>query len=238
MSSIKYSIVIPTLNERENIVPLIQRIEGCGLENYEILVVDENSPDGTCQAVNDYGKDKSNVRGILNDGIPGLSPSIVKGFETASGEFLCCMDGDLQHDVKDLPAVFKKLENNDFVIGSRYVAGGGFAEKWSLSRVVISRSAAIMTRIFLHVTVKDPMSGFFAVRKAAFNSVKAKLSPRGFKIMLEMLYLLTNSGNPCRVSECGITFNKRIHGKSKLSMKVILEFLHMLWKLPRQTKNG
>jgi dolichol-phosphate mannosyltransferase len=77
-----------------------------------------------------------------------------------------------------------------------------------------------MTRIFLHVTVKDPMSGFFAVRKSAFNSVKTRLSPRGFKIMLEMLYLLTNSGKPCRVSECGITFNKRIHGQSKLSMKV------------------
>jgi dolichol-phosphate mannosyltransferase len=236
MNNIKYSIVIPTLNERENIVPLIRRIEDCGLRNFEILVVDENSPDGTCQAVSDYGKDKNNIRGILNDGIPGLSPSIVKGFETASGEFLCCMDGDMQHDVKDLPAIFKSLENNDFVIGSRYVEGGGFSEKWSLSRVIISRSAAIMTKIFLQATVKDPMSGFFAVRKTAFNEIKSKLSPRGFKIMLEMLYLLTHAGKPCRVAECGITFNKRIHGQSKLSMKVILDFLRMLWKLPRQTK--
>ena len=236
MSSIRYSIVIPTLNERENIVPLLKRIEGCGLQNFEILVVDENSPDGTCQAVNDYGKDKSNIHGILNDGIPGLSPSIVKGFETASGEFLCCMDGDMQHDVKDLPAIFKSLEDHDFVIGSRYVEGGGFAEKWSLSRVIISRSAAMMTKLFLQVTVKDPMSGFFAVRKTAFNEIKSQLSPRGFKIMLEMLYLLTHTGKPCRVTECGITFNKRIHGESKLSMKVILDFLRMLWKLPRQAK--
>ena len=75
MSSVRYSIVIPTLNERENIVQLLKRIEGCGLQDFEILVVDENSPDGTCQAVNDYGRDKSNIHGILNDGMPAYAAS-------------------------------------------------------------------------------------------------------------------------------------------------------------------
>ena len=89
---VKYSIVIPTLNERENILLLIGRIEQCGLENYEIIVADENSPDGTADAVNEYAAlGHPYVRAILNDGIPGLSPSIVKGFKAAKGEFLCCM---------------------------------------------------------------------------------------------------------------------------------------------------
>ena len=107
---IRYSIVVPTLNERENILLLIGRIEKSGLENYEIIVADENSPDGTAAAVNAYAAEgHPNVRAILNDGEPGLSPSIVKGFRAAQGEFLCCMDGDLQHDVADLAGLLGEL---------------------------------------------------------------------------------------------------------------------------------
>lgn len=235
MNPIKYSIVIPTLNERENIIPLIQKIEKVGLCSFEIIVIDENSPDGTAEVVNEYGKGKSNIVAIANDGIRGLSPSIVKGFSVANGDFLCCMDGDMQHDVMDLQAVFNVLENNDFVIGSRYVTNGGFAEKWSISRTIISRTAALLTKIFLNVTVKDPMSGFFAIRKNTFQAVKSKLNPRGFKIMLEMLYIISHdTSTSWRIAETGITFGKRIHGKSKLSFGVIVDFLKMLWQLPRQ----
>ena len=124
---VKYSIVVPTLNERENILLLIDRIEKSGLTDYEIIVADENSPDGTADAVNAYAAaGHSNVRAILNDGPPGLSPSIVKGFRAAKGEFLCCMDGDLQHDTADLAGLLNELENHDFAVGSRYVSGGGF----------------------------------------------------------------------------------------------------------------
>ncbi|MFA7230391.1 MAG: polyprenol monophosphomannose synthase [Victivallaceae bacterium] len=233
----KYSIVIPTLNERENIIPLLQKIETCGLDDFEIIVVDENSPDGTCQAVIDYATTQPNIKGLLNDGSKGLSPSIVKGFNAASGEFMCCMDGDLQHDVKDLPKVLNKLETYDFVVGSRYVSGGGFAEKWSFSRVLISRTATLMAKIILDVNVKDPMSGFFAIRKSAFNKVRGDLNPQGFKIMLELLFLVTHSVEDFHITECGITFGKRIHGKSKLSFKVIFQFLKMLLKLRKSLNN-
>ena len=231
---IQYSIVIPTLNERENILLLIGRIESCGLTDYEIIVADENSPDGTAEAVNAYASEgHENVRAILNDGIPGLSPSIVKGFKEAKGTFLCCMDGDLQHDVSDLPGLLNDLQTCDFVIGSRYVAGGGFREKWNPFRVLVSRTAALMAHIILGVKVKDPMSGFFALRREAFERVEPRLSPKGFKIMLELLYLLTNSPEPCLVVEHGITFGLREHGQSKLSAGVMLDYLRMLWALRR-----
>ena len=232
----KYSVVVPTLNERENVVPLMQKIENCGLDNFEIIVVDENSPDGTCDAVNEYAHDKPNIQGILNDGVPGLSPSIVKGFTLARGELLACIDGDLQHDVANLPEVLNKLEEFDFVVGSRFVAGGGFAEKWSPIRLFISKTAAVMARVILGVKVKDPMSGFFAIRKSAFDKVKDKMSPKGFKIMLELLFRLTHSGENFRITESGITFCPRLHGSSKLSGKVIFQYLAMLLELRKSGK--
>ncbi len=231
----KTSIVIPTLNERDNIVILLERIGAAGLTDYEIIVADENSPDGTAKAVEEYAAaGHPNVRVVLNDGIPGLSPSIVKGFEAAAGELLCCMDGDLQHDVADLKGLLTTLEANDFVVGSRYVAGGGFKEKWNPCRVLISRTATLMARVILGVRVKDPMSGFFGVRREAFRAVRGKMSPRGFKIMLELLYLLTHDpGKRWRIVEYGITFGKRIHGESKLSLRVITQYLKMLLALRR-----
>ncbi|MCP3965449.1 MAG: polyprenol monophosphomannose synthase [Lentisphaerae bacterium] len=229
--SVKYGVVIPTLNEVNNIVPLVKKIQGCGLENLEIIVVDENSPDGTCQAVNDFAGDNPLVKGVLNDGIRGLSPSIVKGFRLAQGEFLACMDGDLQHDVNDLPKLLKRLENTDFVIGSRYVEGGGFKEKWNPFRVLASKTAALMAKIIFGVKVKDPMSGFFAVRKEAFEYVAPKLSPKGFKIMLELVFRLNHSDRAFIVKEEGITFGLRQHGKSKLNSKVIIDYIFMLMAL-------
>lgn len=231
---LKYSIVVPTLNERENILLLIDRIEKSGLLDYEMIVADENSPDGTAAAVNAYAaKGHPNVRVILNDGEPGLSSSIVKGFHAAQGKFLCCMDGDLQHDAADLKGLLEELETHDFVIGSRYVQGGGFREKWNPFRILISRTAAMLAHLILGVNVKDPMSGFFALRRDAFERAAPQLNPKGFKIMLELLYILVNARTPCRVVEHGITFGLREHGKSKLTAKVMLDYLGMLRKLRR-----
>ncbi len=235
--NITQSIVIPTLNERKNILELISRIEKCGLEHYEIIVVDENSPDGTADAVNAYASTgHPQVRAILNDGSPGLSPSIVKGFSVARGSILCCMDGDLQHDATALPGLLAEFEQNaDFVIGSRYVDGGGFCEKWNLFRVIVSRSAALMARIILGIKVADPMSGFFAIRRSLFEQLKPALAPRGFKIMLELLYLATHrTHGTVRVVEHGIIFNRRVFGESKLSTRVIIQYLQMLLDLRKR----
>ncbi len=227
----KYSIVIPTFNERENIVQLIEDIENCGLSDFEIIVVDENSPDGTCAAVNEYAAAKPHIRCVLNDGIRGLSPCIVKGFTMASGEYISCMDGDRQHSAKDLCKVIGALDSADFAIGSRYVDDGGFAEKWSFFRTLTSRTAAWMARFFLGVKVLDPMSGFFAVRREAFYEILPELNPAGFKIMLEILYHLSHAKKQYRIVEKGITFHLRQHGSSKLNSKVIVQYLKMLYRL-------
>lgn len=230
----KYSIVIPTFNENGNIVQLIKDIENCGLRDFEIIVIDENSPDGTCAAVNEYAAGKPHIRGICNDGIKGLSPCIVKGFNLAAGEYICCMDGDLQHSANDLGKVINTLDSADFVIGSRYADNGGFAEKWSLFRVIASRSAAWMARFFLKVKASDPMSGFFAVRRDVFHEIQPKLNPTGFKIMLEILFHLSQSGKSYRITEKGITFNLRRSGSSKLNSTVIIQYLKMLRRLRKQ----
>lgn len=231
--AVRYSIVIPTLNEHDNMAPLLTKIDSCGLTDYEILVVDEHSPDNTLDAVRAYAGNRTDIVGMFNEGPRGLSPSIVQGFSRASGEILCCMDGDLQHDVKDLKGLLEAADGADFMIGSRYVAGGGFAERWNPVRVLISRTAAWMAHAVLGVKASDPMSGFFAIRKSAFAAVRPELSPRGFKIMLELLFLLSRRGG-YRIGEYGITFGKRLHGKSKLSLRVIREYLGMLIRLRRQ----
>lgn len=237
MQKTKYSIVIPTLNERENILILIGGIEALGLEDYEIIVVDENSPDGTYEAVTEYASGKGNIRCLKNTGVPGLSPSIVTGFDNASGEFLCCMDGDLQHDEKRLLELFADAAENDFVIGSRYVEGGGFSEKWSPLRNIISRGASMLTKFFLSITVFDPMSGFFVIRKSAYEDVKKSLDPTGFKIMLELLFHLQNSPErKYSVRETGIIFRKRLHGKSKLNCRVMFQFLKMIYNLRKKRR--
>lgn len=227
----KYSIVIPTLDERANIVELLSRIGRCGLGSFEVVVVDDHSPDGTLEAVNEFSQLHPWVRGLSNPGERGLSPSIVYGFDQAHGDILCCMDGDLQHDVKDLAGLLGTALDNDFVIGSRYVDGGGFAEAWNPFRVLTSRSAALLARIALGVRVKDPMSGFFAIRRTAFQEIREQLSPRGFKVMLEMLYLLTRTPGSWRIAEYGITFFRRHAGKSKLNCRVIGQYLSMLLQL-------
>ncbi len=227
----RYSIVIPTLNERENITLLLERLDSGALHDYEVIVVDENSPDGTLDAVRAYAENHPHVRGVANPGPRGLSPSIVHGFSLAQGEILCCMDGDLQHSVDDLAGLLSTADSNDFVIGSRYAPGGGFAEKWNFFRVFISRTATWMAYCVLGVRARDPMSGFFAVRREAFAAVRPHMSPRGFKIMLEMLFRLRHTPGNWRIAEYGITFGLRQHGKSKLSGRVIWQYLAMLYSL-------
>lgn len=237
MDSIKYTIVIPTLNERDNILILIKQLEALFPEALEIIVVDEHSTDGTYETVKEYSEGKDNISCHLNTESPGLSPSIVKGFDLAKGEYLCCMDGDLQHDESFLPRLFEAAVENDLVIGSRYTDDGGFAQKWTVYRKLTSRIATLLTKILLHLEVKDPMSGFFVVKKTAYSDIRQQLNPKGFKIMLEILFYLKHSDKNYSIREIGIFFRDRIHGKSKLSSKVIIQFLRMLLEL-RKKRNA
>lgn len=225
----KYTVVLPTLNEEENIGTMIRSLMSLPEPPAEIRVVDDHSFDGTQQVVTGLEKEYPGVvHFMLNAGRKSLSASVVTGFDAASTEILLCMDADGQHRVQDVPLLVKAIaEGSSIAIGSRYVENGGFAQKWNFFRVLMSRSAAFMAFASLHVKVKDPMSGFFAVRDTAYRSIRKGLAPDGFKIMLEILYLLQLTGDT-RVKECGIIFELRQKGESKLTAKTIRQYLAML----------
>jgi len=237
MSKIKYSIVIPTFNERDNITVLLSRIEELfaqEIDKLEVIVVDENSPDGTYDRVCDFARGKAFISCEKNPLTPGLSQSIVHGFDIARGDFLCCMDGDLQHDESVLPKLFAAAEENDLVIGSRYIKDGGFADKWNPIRKAGSKLTILLTRIMLKINVMDPMSGFFVIRKKAYADIRKNLNPSGFKIMLELLYNLKKASPDSSVKEVGIFFRNRVAGDSKMNYKVVVQFVKMLFELRRR----
>ncbi len=226
-----FTLVLPTRNEAENIVPMIRGLKALGHENLEIVVVDDHSPDGTFDAVAGLLSSTSNLRVLMHDGAPGLSPSVVFGFDSAkAADYLVCMDADGQHRPEDLAKIMDRIEGENppvMVIGSRHVEGGGFLQKWNPFRVLFSRTAAIAARIVLGVKIQDPMSGFFAVRRLEYEQIRPYLSPKGFKIMLEIADLLGIAGHR-DILEYPILFDLRKHGRSKLSFRVIGQYGGML----------
>ena len=226
----KFTVVLPTYNERENIVVMIRNILALNIPGLSVIVADDASNDGTQQAVLEHFSADQRVR-LYNHPPPrGLSPSVVDAFDQCDADFLCCMDADGQHRVEDLPGLLDEFkdENVNMVIGSRYIKEGGFTEKWRFDRLLTSRSATLLAQLFLRVPVQDPMSGFFAIRRTAYRSIRPYLNPTGFKIVLEFSWLLTVSGLR-GVKEHPIIFAMRQHGESKLSGKVIGQYLKMLF---------
>lgn len=221
------SIVIPTYNERENVVRLIKFLheimsrEGI---SYEVVVVDDSSPDGTADAVRSLTH-LYNVKLVVRPGKMGLASAILDGFKVARGSFLAVMDADLQHPPEALPEMLKKLLGGcDIVIGSRYVSGGS-TPGWSLLRKAVSRGADLVAKVLLSRTrgVKDTMSGYFILRREVVDGVD--LNPKGFKLLLEILV----KGRFNKACEYPIEFRTRAWGKSKLGAKEIFNYLvHVL----------
>ena len=233
------SVVLPTFREKESIPAMLRALDALEIPDLEVVVADDHSPDGTEVVALETAKVlRIPVRVEQNPGPRGLAPSVVHGFSKASGEILVCMDADGQHRPEDLPGLLAEFEHDpalSMAIGSRHVPGGGFTEKWNLFRVMCSDGAAFMARLALGIPLKDPMSGFFAIRRPAFDRVKSCLSPEGFKIMLELAFLLSLTGRD-KVLEHPITFAMRKHGESKLSGRVIAQYLAMLWRFVRTKK--
>ncbi len=227
------SVVLPTFREKDSIPPMLRALDALNLPSLEIIVADDHSPDGTEAAVLETAKTlHTPVRVEQNPGVRGLAPSVVHGFSKANGEILVCMDADGQHRPEDLPGLLAEFGRDpelSMVIGSRHVPGGGFTEKWNLFRAMCSGGAAFAARLVLGISLKDPMSGFFAIRRDAFDRVRSCLSPEGFKIMLELAFLLSLTGRD-EVTEHPITFAMRKHGESKLSGRVIFQYLAMLMR--------
>ncbi len=233
------SVVLPTFREKESIPAMLRALDALEFPDLELIVADDHSPDGTEAAALETAKAlRFPVRVEQNPGPRGLAPSVVHGFSKASGGILVCMDADGQHRPEDLPGLLAEFERDpalSMAIGSRHVPGGGFTEKWNFFRVMCSDGAAFMARMALGIPLKDPMSGFFAIRREAFDRVKTCLSPEGFKIMLELAFLLSLTGRD-KVLEHPITFAMRKQGESKLSGRVIVQYLAMLWRFVRTKK--
>jgi dolichol-phosphate mannosyltransferase len=225
------SIVLPTFNERENLPHAIGRIDASlqpiGLA-YEIIIVDDDSPDRTWSLAEQLIKTRDDLHLIRRIGRRGLSSAIVEGLRSARGELLVVMDADLQHDAAILGEMAKRAREGgaELVIATRYAEGGEVGE-WSLVRWLMSRLATLMSRLVIRSQVSDPMSGFFMISQPAFARVVNQLDPRGFKILLEIIA----RSPPLKVGEVGYTFQPRQHGESKLDSGVGIAYLRALYDL-------
>ena len=221
------SIIIPTFNEREAIIPTISSVLKVIPKDtkFEIIVADDDSPDRTWDVVNKKFANQKNIWALRRTKNKGLSPAVIDGFTHAKGDYLLVMDADGQHDQTKIPKMLKAIKNNDIVIGSRFVKGGS-VKGWSKKRIFISKTAALMAKPLLYSSVKDPMSGFFMIQKKSFNRIKNKINPLGYKIMLEILFALPKA----RIHEVGYQFGLREQGESKLTSKVMIEYIRMLIK--------
>ena len=222
------SIVIPTYNEGQNITKLIDALEDSLFHlNFEIIVVDDNSPDGTKRIVESLKSQYRNIKIFQRSGKLGLSSAVLYGFERAEAKVLAVMDADMQHPPELLPKMYEKIsEGYDLVVASRYIEGGGI-ESWKIQRVLISIGATFLAHLLLPSTrrVKDIMSGCFMLRSKDING--ASFSPIGFKVLLEILVKCEFN----RVIEVPYIFKNRQNGKSNLSPKEMRSYVIHLCKI-------
>jgi dolichol-phosphate mannosyltransferase len=221
------TIVVPTLNERENIVPLLAKIEAAlvGVE-WEVIFVDDDSGDGTSDTVREIARRDPRVRCLQRLGRRGLSTACIDGALASSCLYIAVMDADMQHDERLLPQMLKALKSGacDLAVGSRYVPGGGVGD-WDSSRANMSAFATRMSRAICRVPIADPMSGFFMIRRDVFEHSMRRLSGQGFKILLD---LIVSSPQPLRIKELPYHFRARQHGATKLDTLVEWEFVMLL----------
>lgn len=219
------SVVIPTFNERDNVAVLFRKLDAAlaGIA-WEAIYVDDNSPDGTAAVVRDIGDPRA--RCIRRIGRRGLSGACIEGMLASNATYVAVMDADLQHDETQLATMLAQLKTGayDLAVGSRYVEGGS-ADAFDAKRLGFSRFATNLARRLLGVTIADPMSGFFMLRRDRFDQLAPQLSTQGFKILLD---IVATAKGALRTVEVPYTFGTRQHGESKLDSMVALDFLGLL----------
>ncbi len=223
------SIIVPTFNESGNVEELVRRIQSALIDvDWEIIFVDDDSPDGTAAVVSRLAQGSHRIRLLLRMGRRGLSSACIEGMLASCAPLAAVLDADLQHDERLLRQMVDALERDpglDVVIGSRHVAGGGLGD-WEASRARMSRLAAWLGRCVLRADLRDPMSGFFMIRRAlAVQCMRSGLSGIGFKILLD---LFASSPRPLRFKELPYVFRNRLHGASKLDSSAAWQYLVML----------
>jgi dolichol-phosphate mannosyltransferase len=224
---VELALVIPTFKERDNIEPLLEslRLALEGIE-YEVVFVDDDSPDGTAAAIRAISRTNPRVRVLERIGRRGLASACLEGMMATAAPYIAVMDADLQHDERILPAMLSRLKaaKLDLVVATRNSEGGGMGE-FDGHRVRLSHFGRRLSRTVSHTDLSDPMSGFFVVDRNFLEEVIHSASGAGFKILLD---LVASSPRPVRFAEVPYTFRKRIHGASKLDILVGIEYLQLL----------
>lgn len=220
-------VVVPTFNEIANVERLADALDMvlAGVA-WELIFVDDDSPDGTAERVRELARRDPRVRVVHRYGRRGLSSACVEGIMASAAPYVVVMDADFQHDETIIPAMLRLLRGGtaDLVVGSRYADGGGVGD-WSKGRAAASRTATWMANRLTGTPISDPMSGFFAVRRDAFMRSLPRLSAIGFKILLD---IAASAPAPLAVAELPYVFRNREHGESKLDTLVLWEYLELL----------
>jgi dolichol-phosphate mannosyltransferase len=226
-SAVCLSVVVPCFNERENILPMVAALdEALPAIAWEVVFVDDNSPDGTADAARDIARRDSRVRVIRRVGRRGLSSAVIEGALSSSADYVAVIDGDMQHDETRLPLMLAACrEGADLAIGSRHVAGGDSAGLASPFREKLSASGIALARRLTGTAINDPMSGFFLLRRGLFEQLASRLNGQGFKILLD---LILASPKKLKIVEIPYKFRPRAAGESKLDALVMAQFAGML----------
>jgi len=231
----RFALIIPTLNEVGNITALLDRTVAAlaGLNAcWEILVVDDDSRDGTPQAVQRYNESDARVRLISRSGQRGLAGAITYGWAHTDADLIGVMDADLQHPPELLPELIAAISNGaDLAIASRYATSGGVGN-WNRARRAVSCVAVFVSRFVQKQKVKDPMSGFFVLRRNCIAGLE--FQPTGFKLLLEILA----KGRIDSIAEVPFTFATRHSGESKANAMTAVHYFVLLYKLSRNLISG
>jgi len=221
------AVVLPTFNESGNVGPMVDLLEKAlaGIR-YEVIFVDDDSPDGTADAVRRIAESQDNVRVLQRIGRRGLASAAIEGILSAAAQYVAVMDADMQHDEAILPEMLRRMRegNLDLVVGSRNIGGGSMGEfdRW---RVQLSQLGRRLSLMGAEHELSDPMSGFFMVRVATFERFAHRLSGIGFEILLD---IVLSAGPGLRIGEVPYRFRVREHGESKLDALVGLEYFELL----------
>ncbi|WP_375285509.1 glycosyltransferase family 2 protein [Sphingomonas sp.] len=221
------SVIVPTFNERENVRALTDAIEvALAGHRFEIVFVDDDSTDGTRDALTALAAERDHVRMIHRIGRRGLATAVTEGMLSTTAPYIAVIDADLQHDERVLPDMLDLLRTDqaDLVVGSRYTAGGGIGD-WDAKRARVSSTATRLAKLITSADITDPMSGFFAITRPAFYSAVRDLSGQGYKILLD---IAASAEQPLRVREVPYEFRSRQAGTSKLDALIIWEYLLLL----------
>ncbi len=229
----KLLIIIPTYNESQNIFSFLQKVyESCNNIDFSVLVVDDNSPDGTSQIVKNWMKDHSNCYLLNREKKEGLGKAYIAGFKWGlekDYDYFCQIDADFSHDPTFIPLFLEKTKEFDFIIGSRYVKGGGVVG-WGLLRKIISRGGSFYSKIILTSKINDFTGGFNLWTKNVLKSIDLdSLFSSGYSFQIEMKYRATKKG--FKFYEYPIIFIDRVNGSSKMSKSIVIEAMINVLKL-------